>query len=343
MNLIVSKVLVAVSMAILRFSFVYIPIKIHNFIQKPSTSKKLHQHTILSGEKRFSFYITMFHSFGAGVMLCTCLIHLLWEVHILLDSSSEGQIASFSQLLICIGFFVIYFVEEFSQWVLSKVPSSPLKYNTKSSSTICELLMSSIKQHISHCEHCTPFERQSNEDTSTDSMVSANMSIVFSKRDYAKFLFTETAIALHAIFEGLAIGLQCEEANIWYLSIGMAIHSATTLLYVGLNLIVTRANKKTILAHYFFLSVSNPCGILLGLFVSLQNTLDYEKKKMINAYMEALSAGTILYITFFDVLSKEKRKQVHRLYRGISMMLGFGLMCYLEYFAFTEESFRHSR
>lgn len=134
-------------------------------------------------------------------------------------------------------------------------------------------------------------------------------------------------------FAGIAIGLQCQVHNIVYLSIGMAIHSITTLTCLGINLIIARTPRKIILGHYGILALTTPLGIILGMLVNLAD-LNFREKEKINAFMEALSAGNILYITFFEVLSKEKKKQCNKFFRNFFMLVGFALMCYLEYYQF---------
>ncbi|KAK9881453.1 hypothetical protein WA026_016339 [Henosepilachna vigintioctopunctata] len=135
------------------------------------------------------------------------------------------------------------------------------------------------------------------------------------------------------MFEGLAVGLQCEVPNIAYLSIGMTIHSITTLLCLGFNLIISRAPQKVILQHFAILAVTSPIGVTIGMAIGMCDT-NWNYTEKMNIYMEALSAGNIMYITFFEILSKEKKKTCNRFLRNSVIMIGFAFMCYLEVFTF---------
>lgn len=72
-------------------------------------------------------------------MLCTCLIHLVTSVHLAISSEIDGDVAAssqYSQLLICSGFFMIYFLEELGQWIITKVPAKPFVSNPDYSASV---------------------------------------------------------------------------------------------------------------------------------------------------------------------------------------------------------------
>jgi hypothetical protein len=46
--------------------------------------------------------------------------------------------------------------------------------------------------------------------------------------------------------------------------------------------------------------------------------------------LEGLSAGTILYITFFEVLNREKERRAYTFRRAVCILGGFGLMAVLQ-------------
>ncbi|XP_045462385.1 zinc transporter ZIP3-like isoform X2 [Harmonia axyridis] len=295
---------------------------------------------IASVFERYGFYNAIFHSFGAGVMLCTCLIHLVTSVHSAISNEIEGDVAAssqYSQFLICSGFFMIYFLEELGQWIIAKVPAKPFVSNPEYSASVgsrSETVITSISNHLECCQKSKPIEITQTIDVemSSDSKTAI---VVIDAKNFVRFLFTEVAVGVHAFFEGLAIGLQCQVLNIAYLSIGMTIHSITTLTCLGFNFIIARTPRRIILGHYAVLALTTPLGVIVGMLVNLAD-LNFQEREKINAFMEALSAGNILYITFFEVLSKEKKKQCNKFFRNLSMLIGFSLMCYLEYYQFRD-------
>lgn len=138
-------------------------------------------------------------------------------------------------------------------------------------------------------------------------------------------------------FTGIAIGLQHHEASkVWFLTIAMMIHSATSLFCVGMKFLAMKASTKSIIHHFIVQALASPIGILVGYWILVGGKL--EQTLLIDGYFEALSTGTILYITFFEALSKEKQMRVLRVCRSVSMISGFIVMCVLEYFIFLERS-----
>ncbi|KAI4467494.1 zinc/iron transporter [Holotrichia oblita] len=139
------------------------------------------------------------------------------------------------------------------------------------------------------------------------------------------------ALSLHAFFEGLAIGLQLSISNIWYLFTAISIHSATILFCIGLELLIARTKASVIIFNIVILSVTSPFGVLLGLVITLYADMNTTAKSLAVVLLEGLSAGTILYITFFEVLNREKARRVIILTRACFILGGFTLMAILEY------------
>lgn len=138
------------------------------------------------------------------------------------------------------------------------------------------------------------------------------------------------ALSLHSFFEGLAIGLQMKKSNIWYLFIAISIHSATILFVVSMELILANTKIKVIIVHVLILSITSPLGVFLGLLVTLKSSNESRVKSVAVAVLEGLSAGTILYITFFEVLIREKERRQCRMRRAFFIIFGFCLMACLE-------------
>lgn len=139
------------------------------------------------------------------------------------------------------------------------------------------------------------------------------------------------AISSHAVIEGLAIGLQKSTSDIWYLFTAVSIHSAAILFTISLELLIAHARIRTILVQVFLLSITSPLGVLTGLIITLTTDMNTHAKSVAIVFLEGFSTGAILYITFFEVLKKEKERRVYTLQRAIFIMSGFILMAVLEY------------
>lgn len=177
------------------------------------------------------------------------------------------------------------------------------------------------------------------EDSKKDnfSIIHFHPLICSSTFNVAFFYYIPSPFIHYFKFLGIAIGLQHKKAsNVWFLTIAMMIHSVTSLFCVGMKFLAIRATKRSIIIHFIMQALASPAGILLGYSILVGWKL--EQTLVIDGFFAALSTGTILYITFFESLSKEKQMRVLRVCRSISMISGFGVMCALEYYIFMEKS-----
>ncbi|CAH1116612.1 unnamed protein product [Phaedon cochleariae] len=305
-----------------------------------------------------------------------------------------------SQLTICMGFFFVYFLEEVSHWLITRLPAEPCppirkKINnfTRCSVTPVDTdkpfiiedkyeqdnnLSQSDSGNDTESERCgdnddtSNLERSLTIDENRENIVHDTLSLnseVEKRNQKNSDMFKENtnvdldkdmneqlhredelmdgeiktqqqimrcflivlALSFHAIFEGLAIGLQNNPADIWYLFVGVSIHSATILFCIGLELLLARSTTKNICLLMLTLAIASPSGVILGLFVTIKSDLETRAKSTAVVLLEGLSAGTILYITFFEVLNREKERRVYRIPRAICIIGGFSLMAFLQY------------
>lgn len=153
-----------------------------------------------------------------------------------------------------------------------------------------------------------------------------------SKQQIMRGCLVILALSFHAIFEGLAIGLQKESANIWYLFIAVCIHSGTILFCISLEMVLAKVKTKTIVLQSLGLAISSPVGVILGILITLNNDMETKGRSIAIVLLEGLSAGTILYITFFEVLNREKERRSWRISRAICILSGFGFMAVLQWY-----------
>lgn len=151
-----------------------------------------------------------------------------------------------------------------------------------------------------------------------------------SRRQLLRCVIVIAALSLHALFEGLAIGLQHSASNIWYLFTAVSLHSATILFIMGLELLTANTDHDIIMIQMGIFSIPSPIGVLLGLALTLTTDMHTKAKSLTVVILEGISAGTILYITFFETLKREKERKIHRFKRGVCMIIGFTCISLLE-------------
>lgn len=396
MDIVSTKVIVAVVFALLRLFFGLLPFKIYKCLKlwekedegAPFINERRH--------KQVNCYLALFQSFGGGVLFATCFLHMMPDVNKsvehLITNTGLDPTYPFSQVIVSIGFFFIYFIEEVSHWLITKMgrecrksfksncnskrqsakPVTPKEnkvypqQNEKENNDVVFII--DVDGHVDvekenlrneemkkqpsvdradFIEDDYEISRKSTtdfiEDESMDEI--ANLEEVEQVKELEKLMEKQEkdqqqilrcclvilALSLHAFFEGLAIGLQLSISNIWYLFTAISIHSATILFCIGLELLIARTKTSVILFNIVILSITSPFGVLIGLAITLYADMNSTAKSLAVVLLEGLSAGTILYITFFEVLNREKARRVIILTRACFILAGFTLMAILEY------------
>ncbi|KAF5301337.1 hypothetical protein FQA39_LY10735 [Lamprigera yunnana] len=299
-------------------------------------------------------YIAMVQSFGGGVLFATCFLHMIPEVYYSVEELRTYGVLSaeypYSQLAVSLGFFLIYCVEEFSQWLISKMPKSACRESNNVSNSSSTTIISKDNKIVPEFNddkndlNGTDKEVQTqNVDTPNkgqtelelDPEINAELEEILedeikTQQQIFRCILIVLALSFHAIFEGLAIGLQNSVTNIWYLFTAVSIHSATILFCIGLEIFLAGTKPRTIMIHMFLLAITSPFGVLFGLTISLTADMHTSSKSLVVVILEGLSAGTILYITFFEVLNREKERRMYILRRTICLGIGFAMMAGLE-------------
>lgn len=144
-------------------------------------------------------------------------------------------------------------------------------------------------------------------------------------------ILTIAALSLHSLIEGLSIGIQQFQYEIWYIFIAVSVHSASILFCIGVELILAQTRLKFVVMQMTALALASPIGILLGLLVAENTSAKPSTMSVVSIVLEGFSAGAILYITFFEVLNREKERRVYRVRRGLCIVGGFLLMAALQF------------
>lgn len=140
-----------------------------------------------------------------------------------------------------------------------------------------------------------------------------------------------TALTVHSLIEGLAIGVQNDTAGVMILFIAVISHKFVVGFCLGVELSVSPGNtfKKHFLAIFVF-SAGSVLGIALGMaIVDLSAVLDSDAL----AILQGIAGGTLLYVTVCEVLPREKarwhKSQTHKaagLIQLLAFAIGFSVM-----------------
>ena len=346
--------------------------------------------TISSKDSRH-ILLQMMMQFGGGVLLCTIFVHLLPEVredynsyqlnngtffgqslmkhgdHVhdhdenggnhshedAADEHSHKHEIPYIELIICIGFFTVYFFECIMNAIISvheqkhddqddrkscknlkefeeqnntidldepKSPSAYINYGAIIEDNDTQILPPT-KSNSKH--RCNSLETDSfNQKYISPNENCSHVEPVFVS--FMKGLVIIIAFSVHSIFDGLAIGLQSTASGIWTMLFAISTHKLVIAFVVSIELYEQSKRISIVIINMALFSIMSPIGILIVIIAegSIKNSSQSSPAIII---LNALAIGTILYIVFFEILQKTNIN-LTGLIQFSSMVFGFAIM-----------------
>lgn len=115
-----------------------------------------------------------------------------------------------------------------------------------------------------------------------------------------------TALCIHALLEGLAIGIQDTTARVMILFTAVISHKLVVAFCLGAELTATPGSKFKF--HFLAIAVfsfGSVLGILIGMGLVDLNSVTQSKFLPI---LQGIAGGTLLYVTLCEVLPREKAR-----------------------------------
>lgn len=298
-------------------------------------------------------------------MLFTTFLHLAPEVRESVEiHQANGTLSrlgslSLAELLFCGGFFFVYLVEETVHAALThgKNEAENLLYRTISvrrcnNNSHSEVSSASSREkdepkadeknklpifilanppaevpsEVTKCDSKYDLESLSKKKINAHSHSHTPLNSENSLRG----LLTVLALSFHAIFEGLAVGLEPALNSVVYLAAAIATHKLVIAFCVGMELYCAKASTKTIFGYLSVFSLVTPLGIIIGLALGqLKN--DSDTLGPTPTILQGMAAGTLLYVVFFEVLARERANDKSGLLQLLAILIGFMLMLGLQF------------
>lgn len=218
--------------------------------------------------------------FAAGIFIVVGIGHLLSDGNEAFRSSLDTDMP-IPNLLAVSGYLLIFFVETqiFGSAHHHKSPSqAPKKISAIPSTIDKDILLNSDKSQ--------DLELTSSQENQASAIPG---------------LFLTSALAVHSIFEGIAVGLMSSNSSVITVSIAIIIHKIPAAVALGIAMEKIKKLTYCILMGIFI--SSTPLGILIGIFLS---SLGYE---LIQGIFLSVSAGTFMYIGCTEILPQEMEKE----------------------------------
>ncbi|KAK2587023.1 hypothetical protein KPH14_010984 [Odynerus spinipes] len=146
------------------------------------------------------------------------------------------------------------------------------------------------------------------------------------------------ALTIHAILEGLAIGLQKKTAEVLLFVVAVASHKFIVGFCMGLELAGMGSSTFKLALASFVFAVGSVVGIGIGMFTSKEEA---PWSRVLFPILQGLAGGTLLYVTVSEVLPRE-RARWHRssrraagIFQFLATVTGFVLIFLLNTYVST--------
>lgn len=325
--------------------------------------------------------VSLLLAFGGGVLLCTTFLHLLPEVKENVQRlQANGDLPEFkfhfAELLMCLGFFTMYFIEQLVHAYLHKhnrdvkeaesafqrgvsvrdstIMSTPrrkkISENRNGSISIAELIANDVendkfqveivpkqKDHHGNHGHSHLHLPMHNNNNNNNNGDKANGIDDDIIVSSLRGLLIVLALSVHELFEGLAVGLEGSAQNVWYLFSAVAAHKLVLAFCVGVELIVAKTHRWLAFVYVLTFSIVSPIGIGIGILVSSGDV--NSSTALVSAILQGLASGTLLYVVFFEILQKDKSGLLQLVATLIGFFIMFGLQFISKFSMFSSKIF----
>lgn len=282
-------------------------------------------------------YVKMLLGFGGGVLFCTTFLHLLPEVS---ENFEEINLTPdfeihYAELLMCIGFFIMYLVEENVHLYLHHKQKkdevdvlrrslSIRRGETESSETIGESKNSipsygaTVQNNNQDWHNHGGHSHVDHSHVVMDFTDNSTVAII-------RGLLIVLALSVHELFEGLSVGLENSSKHVWYMFGAVAAHKFVIAFCIGVELVSSGLKTVIIIIYIFTFAVVSPLGIGIG--TALTNGSE-SSTAIASVFLQGIASGTLLYVVFFEILQGDKKhglKQYFAILGGFTIMFGITL------------------
>ncbi|XP_039984928.1 zinc transporter ZIP3-like [Xiphias gladius] len=279
---------------------------------------------------RYRRALSLCNSFGGGVFLATCFNALLpavrdkvGEVFRQLQISSDYPLA---ETMMMLGFFLTVFVEQ-----------AVLTFRKEKPSFIdLETFNAGGSEAGSDSEYDTPFISSARGSPGDGGGGGSRQSHGhqhghFSPAELAaagplRLASLVLALSAHSVFEGLALGLQEDSAKLGGLFLGVAVHETLAAVALGVSVAKALLGMKDAAKLGVTVSLMIPLGMVVGMGIESAQTL---AGSVVSVVLQGLAAGTFLFVTFFEILSRELNDKQDRLLKVLFLILGYAALAAL--------------
>ncbi|VIO88150.1 ZIP Zinc transporter family protein [Brugia malayi] len=261
--------------------------------------------------------LSLISVFGGGVFLATCLLDLLPDAKESLRRIEKMQQITYSypviEIFIGVGFLLVLSTEQIILFIREKQCYGTVDMN---------VLISGHHDHNdSNPELSTPYSECDDE---------VNHQSLTHTQSTLRIILLVMALSLHAVFEGLSLGLVSGMREIMQIFFVLLVHKTV----IGFSLGVRLVKSALSLTMALVCSIIFAAQIIIGGFGGIA-ILDVVSRGSpliagtVSFIAQATACGTFLYITSFEILPREFHQRQFRVAKLFSLIVGFVLIASL--------------
>merc|ERR1711957_445292 len=123
------------------------------------------------------------------------------------------------------------------------------------------------------------------------------------------------ALAVHAVFEGIAFGLLADFVQAWQLAVGIVLHKGAAVITIGASLAATGYTTKQVFGFLLLFALMAPIGIAIGMSAS-------GASPVVNIAFMSLSGGTFIYVACTEIVAHEFARAGYGAGKLLCLLLG---------------------
>lgn len=226
----------------------------------------------------------------------------------------------FSEIVICIGFFAVYLLEEMGEKMIKHDPPEETAHEIakSKSQSLLGLEIGNQRRGSNHHGH----DHAHGPTLTAEEQKSVAAAI-------RGFLLI-AALSFHSIFEGMAIGLQPTLSDVWFLFTAVIVHELAIMFCIGMEMLASKLRVLLYVIYMVELGLITSVGVGVGILVTEYVHDPSATHLLVIAILQGIAAGTLLYVTFLEVLERERHKPGNGLAKLFAIATGFFLLTIME-------------
>lgn len=129
------------------------------------------------------------------------------------------------------------------------------------------------------------------------------------------------SLSLHSASEGVSVGLLEEGREVLELCLALGLHRGLLAFSLAFRLAQGRLRRPLVASCLLLFAAMSPLGMGLGMSLHMS-----PRPRLARSTLEGLAAGTLVYITFMEILPQELHSASARIPRVVALLGGFAVV-----------------